>query len=254
MDNVWGRRGLIIVGGQVFAGATLGLALERYAQAQSRESVDWRRLFATKPAGGTGKVKQITGIAFADQRSLSVGANVRAGEQLRVAKGGSLAVSIQDGTLLSLKGGTVLDFSPSTRKTGVLDLIAGALLAVMPTTNRYLVGGPTAAIGIKGTVFYREVFPEEEHTARAMEGRTSILPKGLHDYFCTCNGSVDYLRKEDHSLIASDTAEHHNSFFLNPGNPKLLEKFEMINHFDRDIKAAIELQEGPKHDASFLKL
>jgi hypothetical protein len=246
---------MLIAGGQVFAGATLASALERYALAQSHDTVDWRKLFSAKPTGGTGVVKQLVGVAFANQRSLTTGAVVNAGEQLRVAKGGSLVVSIQDGTLLSMKELTVLDFSPSTRKTGFLNLIAGALLTVMPIGNRYLVGGPTATIGIKGTVIYRQVFSEDQRTAVAMEGRQAILPgNGIKDYFCTCNGSVDYLHNDDKFLIASDTATHHNSFMLNPKNPKLLEKFEMINHFDRDIKAAIDLQDGPKHDMSFLKL
>jgi len=255
MESIWSRRGLFIVGGRVIAGATLAAALESYAAADSGDTVDWRGLFSSKAEGGTGVVKQITGLAFANRRSLKLGSVVHSGEQIRVATGGTLAVSIQDGTLISMKQDTVLDFAPTAKKTGLLNLVAGALLTIMPTGNRYLVAGPTATIGIKGTVIFREVFAENVNTARAMEGRTAKLPgKGLKDYFCTCNGSVDYLRNTDKSLIVSDHAEHHNSFFLNPENPKLLEKFEMINHFDRDIKAAIELQDGPKHDSSFLKL
>jgi len=255
MERLWSRRGMFVIGGQVFAGATLAAAWERLALAQGQEAVDWKRIFSAKAEGGTGTVKRVTGAAFANQRVLAVGKQVQAGEQLRVAKGASLAVSIQDGTLLQIREDTVLDFAPSRNKTGLLNLVAGGLLAVMPAGNRYLVTGPASVIGIKGTVFYRQVFTEHQTTARAMEGRTATLPgQGLRDYYCTCNGAVDFLRTEDQSLIASDTAQHHNSFFLNPSNPKLLEKFEMINHFDRDIKAAIDLQDGPKHDASFLKL
>jgi hypothetical protein len=252
--DVWSRRGVFVVAGQVFAGATLGLALDRYAQAQSPEGYDWKRLFASRPEGGTGRVKQIEGIAFADRRSLAVGATVRSGEQLRVAKGGRLVVSIEDGTLLWIRGGSVLDFGPSARKTGVLNLVAGALLTVMPTSNRYLVSGPTAAIGIKGTVFYRQVFEEDERTAVAMDGRTVTVPgKGVRDYFCTCNGSVDYLHMTDRSFVTSDTAQHHHAYILNPDMPGMLVKFDVINHTDRDIQAAIDLQDGPKHDARWLR-
>jgi len=255
MNGVWNRRGLFIAGGRIVAGASLGLALDRYAVAQPDEGRAWRHLFYSMPKGGTGKVKQVTGMAFANKRRLVVGATIHAGEQLRVAKGGSLVVSIQDRTLLWIKEETVLDFSPSPRKTGVLNLVSGALLAVVPVGNRYLVGGPYATVGIKGTVFYRQVFSGNERTGLAMENRIVTLPgEGLRDYFCTCNGSVDYLRKSDQSLIASDTARHHNAFFLNPQNPKLLEKSEMLNHFDRDIRAAIDLQEPPKHDSSWLQL
>lgn len=252
--GVWNRRGLFIVGGRIVAGATLSLALDRYALAQPEEGESWRHLFFTMPKGGTGKVKQVMGMAFANKRTLRVGATVHAGERLRVARRGSLVISIQDRTLLWIKEETVLDFSPSPRKTGVLNLVSGSLLAVVPVGNRYLVGGPYATVGIKGTVFYRQVFSGNEHTGVAMEDRRVTLPgKGLRDYFCTCNGSVDYLRKSDQSLIVSDTAQHHNAFFLNPKNPKLLEKFKMINHFDRDIQAAIDLQDEPKHDSSWLQ-
>jgi ferric-dicitrate binding protein FerR (iron transport regulator) len=254
MDGIWSRRGLFLIGGQVIAGASLGQALERLAVAQPRDAIDWKRLFATKPEGGTGRVKQVTGIAFANQRRLTPGATVRSGEQLRVAKAGRLMVSIEDGTLLQLREGTVLDFSPGTHNSGVLHLVSGAILTVVPTTHRYLIHGPVAVIGVKGTVFYRQVFTENEDSALAMENQRVPVPgAGLKDYFCTCNGAVDYLRLDDLSLVASDTAQHHNAFILNPKNPKLLEKFPMVNHFDQDIKECIDLQDGPKHDSHFLK-
>lgn len=255
MDGTWSRRGLFVIGGRVIAGATLGQALERLALAQPQDAVDWKRLFAKKPEGGTGRVKQVTGLAFADQRPLLLGATVRSGEQLRVAKASSLVVSIHDGTLLQIRAGTVLDFMPGTDNSGILGLIAGSFLAVVPIMHRFLIHGPEAVIGIKGTVFYRQVFTEDETSALAMENeRVKVPGKGIKDYFCTCNGSVDYLRVSDLSLVASDTAQYHNAFILNPKNPKLLEKFPMVNHFDQDIRAAIDLQDGPKHDSSFLKL
>lgn len=254
MESLWTRRGLFIIGGQVIAGATLGAALERHARAQAKDAIDWKRLFSSPPEGGEGTVKQLSGVAFANRRVLSVGSKVQSGEQLRIAKGGSLTVSVHDGTLLQMRQETVVDFAVSPHKSGLLNLLAGSLLAIVPVGHRYMVKGTAATIGIKGTVIFRQVFTENETTARAMEGRTAKLPgKGLKDYFCTCNGAVDYLKNDSLSFIASDTAQHHNSFFLNPQNPQLLEKFEMINHFDRDIKAAVELQDGPKHDTSFLK-
>src|SRR5579863_8551083 len=155
MDRLWSRRGMFIAGGQIIAGATLAAAFERYAQAQPADAIDWRHLFSSMPAGGSGKVKTLTGIAFAGNRSLSVGAKVSSGEQIRVAKGGTMAVSVEDGTLLTLKGDAVLDFSVSKQGTGLLNLVAGSLLTIMPVGHRYLVGGPVATIGIKGTVVYR---------------------------------------------------------------------------------------------------
>jgi hypothetical protein len=255
LDQLWSRRGLFMAGTQVVGGITLAAAFERYAQAQGSDAIDWRGLFSSMPKGGTGKVKALTGIAFANARTLAVGATVASGEQLRVSKGSKLVVSVQDGTLLTLGGDAVLDFSVSEHKTGLLNLIAGSLLTVMPTGNRYLVGGPVATIGVKGTVVYRQVFTESEMTALESSGSKMKMPgRGLRDYCCTCNGAVDYVRNKDKSFIVSDAAEHHHAFFLDNEDPKLLRKFQQINHTDQDIKAAIDLQDGPKHDATFLQL
>ncbi|HUJ75062.1 MAG TPA: FecR domain-containing protein [bacterium] len=248
------RRNLIKTGGRVvLSGALAGTALQAWPHSSLAATVDWQRLFRKMPEGGFGTVKEVKGFAFANQRVLKVGDRVQAGEQLRVAKDGSLVVSAEDHTIIRLNEETVLDFHVGPRE-GVLALVTGALLAVMPKGRRYLVAGPTATIGIKGTVIFRQVFTPREHTAHAMEGRTATLPAGLNDYFCTCNGETDYLRNDNRSLITTVEAKHHKSFFLNPANPGLLQPFEMINHFDRDIRALVGMQEGPKQDLRFLDI
>jgi hypothetical protein len=64
---------------------------------------------------------------------------------------------------------------------------------------------------------------------------------------------VDYLHMTDRSFVTSDTAQHHHAYILNPDMPGMLVKFDVINHTDRDIQAAIDLQDGPKHDARWLR-
>jgi hypothetical protein len=115
------------------------------------------------------------------------------------------------------------------------------------------VGGPTATIGIKGTVVFRQIFREDEMDARAMQGKTYTRPRNLTDYFCTCNGEVDFLRNNDKSLITSEKAAAHSSSFLDSSNAKLLAKAPMVNHFDREIDRVIDLQDGVKHDKGFLR-
>jgi hypothetical protein len=248
------RRELFNIGGRVVIGSILLSALPGSPEAQAQEAINWRNLFRDVPKGGGGNVKELEGTAFAGKRPLKVGDAVAAGEQLRVTKGSRLIVSASDNSIFQMKGEAVVDFHIGTEKSGLLNLVLGQILAVVPTGHRYLVAGPTATIGIKGTVVFRQIFREDELVAQGMKGTTYTRPKNLTDYFCTCSGACDFLRKNDNALITSDKAEAHSSEFLDPGNPKLLTKAPMINHFDRDINRVIELQEGTKHDRTFLKL
>ncbi len=246
------RRQLINLGGRMVAASILFSAWPRTPEAQAQEAINWRNLFTQVPGGGSGKVKELTGTAFTGQRPLKVGDTVKSGDQLRVTKGGQLVVAASDNSIFLIKGEAVVDYHVGTQKSGLLNLVLGQVLAVVPKGHRYLVAGPTATIGIKGTVVFRQIFREDELVAQAMKGKTYTRPKNLTDYFCTCNGSVDFLRNNDRSLITSDTAEVHSSEFLDPGAPKLLSKAPMINHFDKDIEHVIDMQEGEKHDKSFL--
>jgi hypothetical protein len=246
------RRQLLTIGSRVAAASILLSVLPASPEAQAQEAINWRELFRETPRGGGGKVKEMEGMAFAGQRPLKVGDEVASGEQLRVTKGSRLIVSGSDNTIFQVKGEAVVDFHIGTRSNGLLNLVLGQILAVVPTGHRYLVAGPTATIGIKGTVIFRQIFREDEMVAQGMKGTTYTRPRNLTDYFCTCNGAVDFLRNSDRSLITSDAAEVHSSEFLDPANPKLLTKAPMINHFDREIDKVIEMQEGPKHYKGFL--
>jgi hypothetical protein len=246
------RRQFFNVGGRIVAGSLLLSALPRSPEAQAQEAINWRNLFSEVPKGGGGKVKDMIGSAFANQRPLKTGDSVASGEQLRVTKGSQLVISASDNAIFQMRGEAVVDFNVGTQKSGVLNLVLGSILAVVPTGHRYLMAGPTATIGIKGTVVFRQIFREDELEARAMKGKTYTRPKNLTDYFCTCNGAVDFLRNKDRSLVASDKAEVHSSEFLDPTLPKLLNKAPMINHFDKEIERVIDMQDGEKHDKSFL--
>ncbi len=246
------RRQLFHIGGRLVVGSILLSALPETREVQAQEAINWRNLFSQVPRGGGGKVKDLSGMAFANQRQLKVGAAVNSGEQLRVTKGSQLVVSASNNAIFQMKGEAVVDFHVGTEQSGLLNLALGQVLAVVPKGHRYLVMGPTATIGIKGTVFFRQIFREDERVAQAMKGKTYTRPKNLTDYFCTCNGAVDFLRNNDRAIITSDKAEVHSSEFLDPASAKLLSKAPMINHFDEEIERLIGMQEGEKHYKGFL--
>ena len=247
------RRKFILTSSRFAAGIILLGALPSNPRAQAKEGINWREAFARTPQGGEGHVKTLQGTAFANDRPLKVGDVIKSGTQLRLAKGGSLVVSVSRGAIFQLKGETTMEFNASTMNTGLFRLVAGALVAVVPRGGRFLVQGPTATIGIKGTVVYRQIFKDHEKIADAGGGKTYTRPAELTDYFCTCNGSVDFLRNTDRSVVRSDTAEHHNAFFMGQAVTPTFMKAPMINHFDVDLEKLIDQQEGEKHDRSFLK-
>jgi hypothetical protein len=89
---------------------------------------------------------------------------------------------------------------------------------------------------------------------KSMEGPVP-MPEDISDYFCTCNGEVEYLGDlERGEVVRQDRAYHHNSFFLKQEGALELIKAPMLDHFDDEIDQLIELQEPPRHDKSWLVL
>ena len=245
MDSGLTRRGLLSTAGKAaFAGGVLG-GITSLLRAGRADAIDWEKLLRTAKPEGYGIVKQLTGRAFS-------GGRVESGEQIQVSKGGKLILAMSDKSVFQMFGPTTLDLILSMMREGILNLLFGSLLSVVPKRNRYLVMGPTGTIGIKGTVFFRQVFPDDQVMVHTMEGEMRT-PAGVNDYFCNCHGEVEYLQPETAETFYNDRAEYHNAFFLDPRTPGLLMKAPMINHDDKQIKAMIDLQEEPKHDATWLR-
>ena len=252
MDSGLTRRGLLRTAGKAaLAGSVLG-GITSLLRAGRADAVDWEKLLRTAKPEGYGIVKQLTGRAFSGGRRLNEGSRVESGEQIQVSKGGRLILTMSDQSLFQMFGPTTLDLILSMMREGILNLLFGSILSVVPRRNRYLVMGPTGTIGIKGTVFFRQVFPEDQVMARTMEGQMRT-PEGVHDYFCNCHGEVEYQKPETAETFYNDRSEYHNAFFLDPRTPGLLVKAPMINHNDKLIQAMIDLQEEPKHDATWLR-
>lgn len=244
------RRGLLLRGGRVMAGATLGLGLA--SQPTPAQSFDWFGLAGKSMPDVSGKVRLLEGEAFANKRPLRLGSGVPPGAFVTVSREGKVIIAIANGSVFTLFGGSQLQLRLGRMRRGLLKLLSGALLLVAPKRGRYLVGGPLASFGIKGTVVFHQVFDPRRRTARTMEG-TIQLPGAAGGYFCTCNGAVDYLAAGSNDPYFSDRAEYHNSFFIHGSEQGRIERAPMLNHNDGDIRELVSYQDGPKHDLSWLR-
>jgi hypothetical protein len=253
MDTLYTRRNLLVHGGRAMLSAAAGAGALGMIAPPAASAIDWAGLLKKKmEAGGYGVVKSLLGEAFAGERRLSVGSRVESGIEVRVSPRGRLILNMSDRSVFQFTGPASLELILSMMREGIINLLTGALLAVVPGTSRYLVGGPTGTVGIKGTVFYREVYAKEAPMMRTMDGLMRA-PMGAAEYFCNCHGEVEYHDKGPSDPFYQDRAEHHNAFFINPGLPNRLVKAPMANHSDDEILALVALQEGEKHDVTWIE-
>ncbi|MEE8435874.1 MAG: hypothetical protein V3S64_13910 [bacterium] len=246
------RRGLLVRGGGLITGATLGASLGLGFPPTPAQAFDWFGLAGKTMPDVSGTVRFLKGEAFANKRPLRLGSRVPPGAFVTVSREGKLIIAIADGSVFTLFGGSQLKLLVGRMRQGLLNLLAGALLLVAPKRARYLVGGPQASFGIKGTVVFHQVFGPQDKTARTMEG-TIQVPDYAGSYFCTCNGAVDYLAPGQNDPYFSDRADYHNSFFIHASEKGRIVKAPMLNHGDKDIRELTSYQDGPKHDIRWLR-
>ena len=253
MDTHISRRRFLAGGGSALLKGAALAGLGAPLLPATGHGMDWKSLRELMGPAGFGMVNSLIGEASADGRPLSVGSRIDSGARIEVSPAGRLIVNMSDRSVFQFTGPATLDLLLSMMREGVLNLLLGALLAIVPSGNRYLVMGPMGAVGIKGTVFYREVFAQEQTTVHGMEGDL-ITPKGVRGYFCNCNGEVEYLERElNQKPLLTDRSQYHHSYYLTPAPRDRLIKAPMVNHNDGQIKALIALQEGKKHDASWIE-
>lgn len=252
----WSRRRVLVQGGLGAAGL-IGASAAPLVWPTQALAIDWAALFGRamdmeEPAG---TLRYLRGHAFSGLRRLKQGDILQSGENLRVSRGGEAVVRLEDNGVLRVYGGSVIEVALMRMKEGFLRLITGAVQAVIPQGQPYLIAGVTATVGVKGTVVYREVFPPGERTGMTMDGPMAI-PEGARDYFCNCFGTVDYAYDDDveHPFHTSRST-YHDAFFLDPGRAKrdMLLKAPMFNHFDDDIRSLVAYQQAPRHRIDWLK-
>ncbi|MBI3992339.1 MAG: FecR domain-containing protein [Candidatus Lambdaproteobacteria bacterium] len=246
------RRRMLELGGKGLAvAATAGAGITLIPNESL--AIDWLSWFRrdTQMEHG-GKVQSIEGRAFADQKPMQVGQTIRSGQQVKVSNPGSVVIVLEDNTIFKIYGGAIIELALKRMEESIIRLITGAIQAVVPAGSNFLVAGPAATIGVKGTVIYREVFGEHPAPGKTIEGDYPI-PAGVNDYFCGCFGDVDFLDKHTGEPFHTAHSRYHEAYFLDPGTKNMLVKAPMLNHFDQGIRELIDLQPGQKHDASWLK-
>lgn len=249
------RRNVIVAFGAAGAAFGLGYAVRRLTRGGERYgAVDWPAVFQAKEGGGTAEVTVLTGPGTADGRELEIGSIVPSGARVRMEPQAKAVLELPDRTVMELRGEAELELHIDRLSGGFYRLALGAVLSVVPRRNLYLAMGPTAVVGVKGTVFYREVFPADPEPGMTMDGLLEI-PERINDYFCTCHGEVDFLHGMDTPVpFRTDRAQHHSSWFLRGNGETTLIEAPMMNHFDDEIDRLIDLQAEPRHDKSWLEL
>ena len=253
-SSLFSRRNVLVFFGAAAASFGLGYVVRRLSTPPGSPPIDWRAAFEAKSGEGEALVKSLVGEGYAGKRKLALGAKVPSGQRLRVSREGVMVLALPDRTVMKVTGEAELTLHIDATSGGVYNLALGAVLSVVPRHNLYLAMGPTAAIGVKGTVFFREVKGEKRDMMMSMEGPVA-MPPDITDYFCNCNGEVDYLGDlQRGEVVRNDRARHHNSFFLKTDGRLQLVKAPMLDHFDDEIDRLIDIQEPPRHDKTWLQL
>ena len=236
------RRFFLAEGTRLCALGSLGALGAALARPGTAEAQDWSKLIASKPQGGQGRVKELRGLASAGGRALALGDQVRSGEEIEVAAQSRLILSLSDNTIMRINAHTRVTLELGTRRTGFFRLVWGSLLTVIPTGNRYLVHLPSAVVGIKGTVFFQQIYRTGEKFAFDEQAQRVTLPEGISEYFCLCNGLADFLGGPSATPTFSDKAQYHNSYYIDPRRSDPLVHAPQLNHTDRQILDLIALR------------
>lgn len=251
-DDAPSRRRVLELGGAALAGAALGA----WVGPVPAPAMGWRKWFGQKAAEETmaqpGTVKAVKGMAFAGERPLAVGDPVHSGDVVRVSGQGQVVITLADRSIFTISGNTTLEVVLERMGEGLLRLISGTLLAAVPSGNRMVVVGPVAAIGIKGTVFFREVLEPGRVMAEGPMGPVK-LPEGAKDYFCTCHGETEFMPARGQPPFLTDRGIYHSAHFLDARRPGVVHKAPMLDHSDQQIRDLVALQDGPQHDLSWLR-
>lgn len=243
---------MLAAGTRLFALGSMGALFTALGCEKPASPQDWIAQFREKQQGGHGSVKSLRGQARAAGRKLKVGAEVASGEEVKVGADSLLILRLSDNTTLRINEKTVVTIDISSKRTGLFKLVVGSLLTVMPKGNRYLAQLPNAVVGVKGTVFFQQVYHPDETHARDENNKLVALPKGIGEYFCLCNGKADYMNARVTSLHFTDKSKYHNSYYIDASGPRTMVDAPQLNHTDEQIEELITYQEEPRHSSKFL--
>jgi hypothetical protein len=160
-------------------------------------------------------IHQLEGQVFVNNRQVTYATSIRAGDQVVVAHGGKLAMSI-GGDAFLLREGTVLEIAGHGVVSG-LRLVTGAMLSVFARRSKpaYIVTS-TATIGIRGTGVYLSAGPHRLYT-------------------CTCYGHTDLRFGQQ---VEQVYATHHAAHEVAPDGTGLMamKSMEVLDHTDDELR------------------
>ena len=241
------RRKFIVIGSQLLLIPLIGSGLNACGQFLGSEPVDWISLNQSNDHAGEILIESLKGTALVGNRALQEGKRIKNREVIQL-KSGIVFASLPDGSVLKLSNQAIVEFDIDSKKGGIITLKKGGLLAAIRKSPRQptLIKNASALVGIKGTVFYTQVLTDKDK-------QNPAIPKNASDYFCICNGTIDYLNQQ---WIPQKTSRgiHHNAYFLKPKSQNLDFQYAnwLLNHSDDEILELINTMKGEKHKTNWL--
>lgn len=179
---------------------------------------------------GTGveaSIRLTVGTVSLNGELAKIGDIVKAGDVIKTGEDAVCEVVFLEGNIVKVEPNTEMALN-LTEESSSISLIEGRAGFALknPPSETFEVETSTAIAAIRGTVFY--VASENEDTA----------------YFCTCNGSIDYV--DDSGWSTNVTANHHTSLRLTYDENGEIEQLDsgMEYHDDTDMEklaAAVDL-------------
>jgi uncharacterized protein with beta-barrel porin domain len=164
-----------------------------------------------------GKIHELEGEVFINQRAADLNSSLQAGDRLSVAYGGRLVFGRGEDTYLLQEGSSLELASRDNKVISGLRLLTGGLLSVFGKREQLTtIYTRTATIGIRGTGVYLNSQPDNL-------------------YFCTCYGKTELHMGRHHESIE---ASHHQAFNITgkSANSMRMLATEVTGHTDDDLR------------------
>ncbi len=245
------RREFLMFGRNALVMSALSGGLAACAKSGSPLVVDWSKIMSQLNQNGGTTVRKVIGTGMAGRTPLSANQFITAGTRISVDSDSQLFLELADYSVLKISGKASLTLNLDKQSGGELDVHYGSLLAAITPRGRrrYIIKGTAAMIGVKGTVCFIHVF-------EGSDLKDTRIPTDTTDYFCLCNGLIDFLNPANSQLVWSDKATYHNARLVKPVSDGItLQKTGfLLNHSDKEILELIDLMKGKKLDRHWLRL
>lgn len=174
------------------------------------------------PAGKS--IYRISGLCTVNGQEVTPETLINPGDTVQTAKDSELIFVVSGGHAMILRANSHLDIEAGKGASGSLlidglRLLSGRLLSVSRHAVMHI-NTATATIGIRGTGFYVEAYPE-------------------WTYFCTCYGTTDVAANADRESRTTVDSKHHDRplyIVQDGGQGKNIRNAPMIDHTDQELE------------------